>query len=259
MREIVRLGFELVARVEAFVNHARAFCYEVMLSGHECPDCGGALRMIAESRCRCAACALVFDPTVAFQRCPSCDGQVRLHICRYRCRRCGADLRSRFVFDACVFDADYFRARMAQSRQRHCEQREQARAAAIESRSEVLTPVAAELDGVPGLVDALNGLVGIPELAAWVPLAGKGFDLNRYQVHLEAHLDARESDFDEIPALENNARLDRIWRFIALIFMAHAGLVELRQERANITVIRRGINGKGQGIPGKLEAADGVA
>jgi hypothetical protein len=259
VREIVRLAFDLAARVETFVGHARVFYYQVMLSGHGCPDCGGPLLMIAESRCRCVSCGLVFDPTVAFQRCPSCDGQVRLHICRYRCRRCGADLRSRFVFDACVFDAEYFRARMAQSRERHRERREEARAAAMESRSDVLKPGCADLDRVPGLLDALNGLVGIPELAAWAPLAGKSFDLNRYQAHLEAHLAAAESDFDELPPLDDNARLDRIWRFVALIFMAHAGLVELRQERATIVVIRRGTDREGQGVSGESEAADGVA
>jgi len=259
MKEIVRLGFELVARVEVFVRHARTFCYEVMLSGYSCPDCGGQLLMIAESRCRCRACGLAFDPSVAFQRCPACDGRVRLRIRRYRCQCCGADVRSRFVFDACVFDAEYFRERMAQSRAHSRQRREEFRAAALENRSAVLAPLAAGLESVPGLLEALNGLVGSTELAAWAPLVQCGFDLNRYQAHVEAHLGAIELDFSEIPALEENPRLDRIWRFITLIFMAHAGRIELRQDGTDITVIRRGTDREGQGVSADPETADGIA
>ena len=67
--DIIKLAFDLATAVQAFIAHARRFCYEVMLSGFACERCGGALAMIAESRCRCSACGHVFDPTVAFQRC----------------------------------------------------------------------------------------------------------------------------------------------------------------------------------------------
>ncbi len=259
MKEIIRLAFDLAHAVETLVAHARGYYYEVMLSGCACPDCGGALVMLGESRCRCVQCKRVFDPTVAFQVCSTCNGRVRLRVCRYRCQRCGADVRSRFIFDGRAFDAAYFRERMAQSRERRRERQAETRAVAIECRSAVLTPAAAELETVPGLIDALNGLAMPSELVAWLPLARKGFDLNRYQSHLEANTSAVETGFDEIPTLVENARLDRIWRFIALIFMAHAGLVELRQNGADIMVIRRGADREGQGVPAELEAADGIA
>jgi len=259
MREIIRRAFELAQAVETFVGHARDFYYEVMLSNTACPRCEGDLRMLRESYCRCASCGSAFDPTVAFQRCPDCEGRIRLRICRYRCVLCGADVRSRFVFDACVYDAEYFRERMAQSRQRELERCDRAREAFIDTRSAVLPPISAGLDEVPGLIEALNGLVADPALAALVPLAAKGFDLKRYEAHLQAYLCDPETDFDEIPPLDGNRRLDRIWRFITIIFMAHTGALELRQDGAEITVIRCGTDRKGQSVLNELEVPDGIA
>ena len=259
MKDIIRRAFELAQAVETFVGHARGFYYEVMLSGWTCPRCDGGLRMLRKSHCRCASCGEGFDPTVAFQRCPSCDGRVRLRVCRYRCECCGADVRSRFVFDARVYDAEYFRERMAQSRQRKLERCVQARESAIDTRSAVLPPVSAGLEDVPGLLEALNGLVRDPALAAMVPVAAKGFDLKRYEGHVQAHIDNAETAFDDIPALEDNQRLDRIWRFITLIFMAHAGAVELRQDGADITVIRCGTDRKRPNILNEIEVPDGIA
>jgi len=259
MREIIRRAFELAQAVETFVGHARDFYYEVMLSNTACPRCEGDLQMLRESYCRCASCGSAFDPTVAFQRCPDCEGRVRPRICRYRCVLCGADVRSRFVFDACVYDAEYFRERMAQSRQRKLERDAQAAEAVIQPRSAVLEPVSTGLDEIPGLIEALNGLVADPMLAALVPLAAKGFDLKRYEAHVQAHLGDAETEFDDIPPLEDNQRLDRIWRFITLIFMAHAGGLELRQDEADITVIRCGNDRKRSNILNELEVLDGIA
>lgn len=259
MRAIVRLAFELTEAVKAFVGHAREYYYEVMLSGSACPHCEGDLRMLRQSYCRCTSCETAFDPTVAFQRCQDCEGRVRLRVSRYHCVECGADVRSRFVFDACVYDAEYFRERMAQSRQRRLEQDAQAAEAVIEPRSAVLEPVSAGLDEVPGLIEALNGLVTDPMLAALVPLAGKDFDLKRYEAHVQAHLGDAETAFDDIPPLEGNRRQDRIWRFITIIFMAHAGAIELRQDGADITVIRCGTDRKRSNVLDELEIPDGIA
>ena len=259
MTEIILRAYELAQAVEAFVGHARDFYYEVMLSGSACPRCEGELRMLRESHCRCVSCGSAFDPTVAFQRCPGCEGRVRLRMCRYRCVCCGADVRSRFVFDARVYDAEYFRERMAQSRQRKLEQCVQAREVVIDTRSAELPPVSARLDEVPGLIEALNGLVADPMLASLLPLAAKGFDLKRYEAHMQAHLGYAETAFDDIPPLENNRRMDRIWRFITIIFMAHAGAIELRQDGADITVIRCGTDRKRPNVLNELEVPDGIA
>lgn len=233
----MRLAFELARAVEALVEHTRRFCYEVMLSAYACPTCGASLEMIGESRCRCRGCSHEFDPTVQFQRCPACEGRVRLRICRYLCRDCGADVPSRFVFDGVVFDCEYFRHKMAESRERQRQERVERQEQVVEHRSSPAAPPPMDLASVPGLLEALNGLTAIPDLAAWVPLI-QGFDLKRYQTHLEAHLGAFETRFDDLPPLEKDARLDRIWRFITVIFMAHAGLIEISQHGQTILIIK---------------------
>ncbi len=259
MREIIRLAFELTQAVDALMARTRAFYYEVMLSGHRCPRCGGALRMLGEGRCRCMDCEHEFDPTVVYQRCTVCEGHPRLRICRYVCRRCGRDMQSRFLFDARVFDRDYFRERMAESRERKRAEQDSALPIPIVPPSEEVRPAPAHLDAVPGLSEALDGLVNTPELMAWLPLMREGFDLNRYQTHLQAHIGPIEVCFDDLPQLEDNARTDRIWRFVALVFMAHAGDIDLWQEGRTIWVIQRGTDREGQGISGEVEAIDGIA
>ena len=235
---IIELAFDLARTVEVFMAHARDYYYQVMLSGHACPRCTGLLSMIGESRCRCLSCGDTFDPTVALQRCSSCGGGVRLRVCRYQCRRCGVEVLSRFMFDAHPFDREYFRQRMAESRERNKRQQERTCAMAAETRSEVVAPPAANLESVPGLAEALDSLVAVPEMAAWLPLA-TGFDLSRYQTHLEEHIGPIEVYFDDLPPLNDNARLDRVWRFIAIIFMAHAGLIEITRDASAIIVMRK--------------------
>ncbi|MBN2561392.1 MAG: hypothetical protein JXQ75_10730, partial [Phycisphaerae bacterium] len=44
---------------------------------------------------------------------------------------------------------------------------------------------------------------------------------------------------DEIPLLDEDRRIDRIWRFIAIIFMAHARILDVWQEGESIMVIKR--------------------
>ena len=153
---LIKLALGLTERTAQYVNRARAFFYRVVLCRHACPECGRGLEMIGESRCRCRACRRDIDPTVAFQRCTACGGQPRLRIRRYKCTGCGSDIDSRFMFDGLVFDADYFRQKMAESRHRRYEQRERVRQMLAESRSADLPLGIADLGSVPGLVDALN-------------------------------------------------------------------------------------------------------
>lgn len=233
--DIIAMAFELARAVEALYEHTRRYYYEVMLSGHPCPLCGGTLAMVGESDCRCAACGHRLDPTVTFQRCTACGGVPGLRISRYQCEGCGEDVPSRFVFDARVFDREYFRLRMAESRERKAQQCKEACREIAVTRSAPAAGMAADLDMIPGLAGALDELVGVADLAVWLPLA-KGFDLNRYQTHLQAHIGPIEICFDDLPALENDARMDRIWRFVAVIFMAHAGLVHIWQQGQTILV-----------------------
>ncbi len=233
----VGMAFALGEAVRAFAARARTLFYAVMLLGYECPQCSGRLIMTGESRCHCNDCGHVLDPTTTFQRCPGCGGPVILRVRRYRCRRCGEDVPSRFVFDGRVFDAEYFRTKMAESRRRRTQRREEAAQRTIENRSHALEPQEWDLAAVPGLQNALDGLVGGAEVLAWLPVT-RGFDLSRYQRHLEAHIGPEEQLFDDLPSLEDNRRLDRIWRFIAIIFMAHFGRIDIVQHQQTILVKR---------------------
>ena len=134
-----------------------------------------------------------------------------------------------------MFDAEYYREAMAKSRRRKLERREQARIFAVENRSAALEPPAVDLESVPGLIDALDGLAVGPEFVALAPLC-RGFDLKRYESHVQAHIGPIAVSFDEIPSLGEDARKDRVWRFVALIFMAHAGLIAICQEGQTIMV-----------------------
>ena len=152
------LAFEMAEAVQAFMKKARRFFYGVMLIGHRCPRCNGKLAMVSEGKCGCVSCGKELDPTVVFQRCRVCGGIPVLRVRRYQCKDCGSDIESRFFFDGVVFDADYFREKMAESRQRKQEQRERVRQMLAESRSGDLPLEQADLSGVPGLLEALDAL-----------------------------------------------------------------------------------------------------
>ena len=104
------MAFDLTQAVEALMARTRAFYYEVMLSGCSCTQCADGLKMVGESRCECIGCGHVLDPTIAFQRCTTCDGVPRLRVSRYICRRCGREVPSRFVFDGHVYDRELLQA-----------------------------------------------------------------------------------------------------------------------------------------------------
>ena len=238
---IIREAFGLTHAVAAYVKQARRFFYEVMLFDHACPKCQGSLAMIQEGRCRCTSCAHTFDPTIEFQRCLECGGAPKLEIRRYRCSQCGEVISSRFLFDGLVFDAAYFREKMAEHRQRKREQRDRRRTMQAENRSPALDAEPMDLAMVPGLADALDRLTaGIAEHFPW-PMR-QSFDLSRYEKHIQAHIEAFPVPFDRIPLLSEDARQDRIWRFIAVIFMAHAGLIELEQQGQTILVMQREVD-----------------
>jgi hypothetical protein len=253
----VAAAFEMNETVVQFANRARAYYYLVALSGHTCPQCNGALAMIGESRCRCQSCSAQYDPTVMFQRCSACGGEARLRVRRYHCSSCGADVPSRFVFEGLVFDADYFRQKIAEHRQRAAERLERVREMLAASRSPVL--VAGPLDSVTSadLFEALNALVADTPAAS--PFETKSeFDLRAYQSHVQGHIGPFALSLDEIPALRADDRLDRIWRFIAIVFLMQEGLLLAWQEGSEVMVMQRETDREGQDVPGELEEADGV-
>jgi len=254
---IITIAFDMAKAVEIFVEKAKRFFHSVMLLGHRCPECHGSLIMVTESRCRCTACDFEFDPTVEFERCLNCGGVPILRIRKYQCSKCHSDIRSKFLFDGLIFDAVYFRHKVTESRQRKKEQRERVRQMLAECKSNNLRLEAVQLESVPGLVEALNSLVSEIDEGVQVELRDK-FDLKRYEKHVMKHLQKFPLSLEQIPPLIENARKDLIWRFIAAIFLAHAGIIDIWQDGQDIMVMKHEVNRKGQDVLGELEDPDGI-
>lgn len=256
--DIRALALDMGKAVEVFIGKAKRFFYTAMLLGHRCPKCTGLLVMIVEAKCRCISCGREFDPTVTFQHCSECGGVPVIRVRRYQCNDCGRDITSKFLFDGLVFDPDYFRQKMAESRQRKQQQRERVRQMLAESRSADLPLGMADLSSVPGLVHALNALtVGIDDHSLVVESRCE-FDLKRYETHIQAHIQDFPVSLTDIPPLSEHPKKDLIWRFIAVIFLSHAGTVDLWQEGRAIMVKKHEANRERQDISGELEGADGV-
>ena len=255
--DIIKLAFEMAAAVQNFFGKTRRFYYLVMLLGHRCPKCNSALTMTAESLCRCNSCEFEFDPTVEFQRCSKCGGVPVLRVRRYYCKACGGEVISKFVFDTLPFEREYFKAKMAESRQRKKEQTERVRKMLAESRSADLPLQIDNLNDMPGLVEALNSLTAGLDTGFTVQTPDK-FDLGRYESHIRAHIGVYSVSLLEIPPLSENARKDVIWRFIAIIFLAHRGFVDIWQEDNDIMVKKHETDTEGQGVFGELEETDRV-
>ena len=246
MINIIDRARQLEQAVADLRNHAKRFYYEVMLLGHRCPACRSEMVMMKEGLCGCTRCPHQCDPTLTFQRCLACGGTPHLKVSRYRCSDCDGDIPSRFLFDGIVYDRDYFRIKMAESRMRSQEQQAERHEVSVMHtvpRSNATIPPPIDLESVPGLTEALDGLSASAraEATMWLELArdmgANGFDLSRYETHLQAHIGPIEVCFDDIPALNaDRPRLDRIWRFIAMIFLAHGGYLAMYQEDQEIWV-----------------------
>lgn len=237
--------------VESFIHavgvlrtQTRDYFYRLALHGLSCPSCHRHnLFMLREGRYRCRDCGQAGDPTITFQGCPTCDGKPALAFRRYRCRQCGEMISSRFLYDGIVYDPDYFRQKMAESRERKQRERkitnEKQAARAWLRSGHAGHAMTIDLSQAPGLTDALNALVGgaCVEQLTWVR---ESFEVAAYERHI---LDVLEPDDDRDllrlpPLVEPNDRLERIRLFIACLFLEQAGLLIL-EERFNTLWVRR--------------------
>lgn len=255
--DIRALTLNMVEAVEVFIGKARRYFYSAILLRYRCPKCTGLLVMVTEGKCRCVSCKRESDPTVVFQRCSECGGVPVLRVRRYECKNCGRDIQSRFLFDGLAFNADYFRNRMIESRQRKAKQRERVRQMLAESRSSDLPLGAVDLTAVPGLLDVLNNLTADLDVD-FTKETREEFNLKRYEAHIKAHIQDFSVSLRDIPPLSENLRKDLVWRFIAAIFLAHAGTVDIVQNGLEILVIKHETNRKRQVISGESEEPDGI-
>ena len=126
-----------------------------------------------------------------------------------------------------------------------------------ESRSDALPLQSFDLEAVPGLLDALNGLTA--DLDVGFEVRGRDdFNLRRYETHIQAHIQDFPINLMDIPPLSENRRRDVIWRFVAVIFMAHTGIIDIWQDEQDIMVIKHETNREGRGVFGEFEEADRV-
>jgi len=229
----------VLARVAAFKDQARKFYFEVVLTAHPCPACGGRLRMVRSGECRCK-CGLLIDPTVQFQRSSCCGAKVVKRILHYACSGCGKTVSSKFLFDERIFDSEYFREAMRTARERKRRKREEMRQLLANARSDPLfLSELPALDSIPGLEMALNEFIGTAEPIRFAAFRGEHpFDMEEYRKAILAHLQDFNVLFSRLPKICDDLRLDRIWRFVTLIYMEQVQEVHLSQCGGDIWVIR---------------------
>jgi len=228
----------VLSRVSSFKELARAYYFEVVLLLYRCPDCNGKLKMVGVSECSCS-CGKTLDPTICFQQSPCCNARLVRKTFHYACSRCHQTVPSRFLFDERLFDKAYFREMMQNARARERKKREELKAILVGSRSNNLILLEEPcLDSIPGLTEALNGLIGAktPEFQVFLPRSG--FSLQDYRNHLLSAIGNGSKLFLDIPSLIEDCRKDKIWRFVALIFMQQDREVSLTQYGSDILVER---------------------
>jgi hypothetical protein len=232
-------GIHLVSkRVAALREKARQFFHSVALSAHACPVCSGSLTMTGPSACRCS-CGRAFDPTIEFQRSSCCGAKLKRRQLHYACSTCSAVVPSRFLFDERLFDAEYFAEKMRESRHRKQVRREKLLERLAGTRSDALCLTDLPTIGsVPGLGMALNDFVGSMPAIPLTEFRGREeFSMRDYRLSL---LEEVPPDclirFDAIPPICEDRRLDRIRKFITLIFMEQAREALLTQDGEEIMV-----------------------
>ena len=237
----------VVGRLEVLREWVRAYYYEVLLSGHACPDCGGRLVMTGPGRASCEACHSSLDPTVEFQQSPCCGASLVFRRAHYACRQCGAPVPSRFLFDERLFDAAYFSGRMRESRERRRLEIEELRRRVAESRSgELLASDVPELDSIPGLADTLDSLsrsaFSFGETGCW---DDDPFVMDAYREVIWRGVCEDAVLFSQLPALNGDPRRDRARRFMTLVFMEQEREVDLAQYGNDLLVMRHEADAEG--------------
>jgi len=238
---MIQAGELIQQRVAEYCSRARNLFYAVMLFQRECPSCGSsALVMKQDSCCQCHCCHAEFDPTVQFQTCPDCDHALILKVYHYWCPHCRRPVRSMFCFDERVFNNEYFREMMQESRERKKEEAEKLRSQLLESRSPTFWP-----DSEPVIEGAAQFAQDLEQFTApLIAVKSKArpvrasFDLNAYRHHILTRVQGCVVEFEGIARLVEDPQLDRVYRFITAIFLDHEGLLEIEQQHdGRITLV----------------------
>jgi len=230
----------VIGRVARLKERVRAFYFEVILSPYQCPRCGGRLHMAGQSQAGCS-CGHTLDPTVSFQRSPCCGMALVKKTFHYACSGCWKRVPSRFLFDEKVFDAVYFREMMQESRARATKRRDEIARLLAQSRSgTLLLTDDLCLDSLDGLTQDLDSF--IQDTALGGSCTGfeveSSFHMEQYRDHILSVATWSGVLFSRIAPLIEDNRQDKVWRFVALVFMDNDGEVDLSQHCGDIRVQR---------------------
>ena len=230
----------VIGRIAGFKERVKAFYFEVILFRYKCPECAGRLIMTGQSQCSCS-CGNTFDPTLVFQKSTCCGARLVRKTFHYVCSNCNKTIPSRFLFDEQVFDKDYFREMMRDSRIRARKKREEIRRLLAESRSGAL-PLLEEpcLESVDGLIQDLNNFVqtGPDDMFQAAFDIKSEFNMDHYRDHILSVLTWDNMPFSDITPLIDDCRKDRVWRFITLVFMQNDREVDVTQYGTGLMVQR---------------------
>jgi len=218
---LIRAIGRVLGQIEAFRKQVRSFYFEVILSGYECPECGGHLQMTGQSQCSCS-CGNTLDPTLSFQKSTCCDARLVRKTFHYACPRCHNTVPSRFLFDEKLFNKAYFQEMMRESRERAKRKKEEIRRFLAESRSSALQLMDGPLlESIPDLIQDLDDFIknGASEVCPFPFDAHSDFRMDDYHNHIMSALGWDSMLFSDIAPLTDDDRRDRVWRFITLIFM----------------------------------------
>jgi hypothetical protein len=146
---------------------------------------------------------------------------------------------SKFLFQERLFDGQYFCEKMSESRQRKRRRREAMQRLLAASRSLDIAitefPTNADLDSFSQVLDAFVGHEQMLDADAF--LGRDCFQMEAYRSMVLASLQGRTVRFDTLPPVCPDKRLDRIRRFITLLFMEQAHEVWLEQREREILVM----------------------
>ena len=224
-------------RIEVLKTRVRELYFDVLMGLHPCPECGSKMHMTGPSQCACV-CGISLDPTVAFQRSRCCGAALVKRRCHYACSSCGAVEPSKFLFDERLFEPDYFRQRMRLRRQERKRKREALKRLLADSHTDTWFPEnPVGFDLAPALCQDLDEhIAGIEQRPLQWVNHHDVFRMAPYRQVILEQIDDCYVWFNGIPAVRENPRLDRVRRFITLIFMENDREVHLEQQEEDILV-----------------------
>lgn len=237
---LLKAASRFISRVNGYKENAKDFYFQVLLSQYRCPECGEGLEMTGPSQCSCKN-GHIFDPTLEFQKSICCNARLVKKTFHYACSRCRRSVPSRFVFDERVFDKEYFREMMQQSRSRAKQKKEEIKRLLVESRSGTLfLEQVPDLESVPGLLDDLDYFINTydPGLGAEAFEPKSGFDLEKYRTHILQTLKWAPMLFSQIAPMLEDSKQDRVGRFVALVYMDNDREIALSQEGQDLIIQR---------------------